>query len=466
MTGRKKDAGKAGILRGHIKGQVHPALDRINKSFDVDRRLWREDIAGSKAHARMLGAQGILAAGAVKKILKGLDQVAAELDSGTFVALPDDEDVHMAVERRLTELIGPDGKRLHVGRSRNDQVATDLRLYLVGLGRRVADALRGLEALLAARAAAHASDLVPYYTHLQRAQPVTLGHVLLAWVEMLDPDRLALDAVRPESPLGAGAGAGTTFPLDRAATAAELGLSKPARNSIEAVSSRRDAVLVLAHLASAATTLSRLGADLVLWTSREFGFARLDDSVSTGSSIMPQKRNPDGAELLRAKAAVVSGALARLLEIQRALPLGYAKDLQEDKPAVFEAEDAVLQMIEVAEAMLSNVTFDVDRMRAAVVDPSGYMLATEMADFLVVRGVPFREAYQAVGQLVREAERRGVGLEALTDADYAAAHPALDATVRRVLDPDRAVARRRIVGGPAPSNVRREARAWSKRLGA
>ena len=307
---------------------------------------------------------------------------------------------------------------------------------------------------------------MPYYTHLQRAQPVTLGHVLLAWVEMLDPDRLALDAVRPESPLGAGAGAGTTFPLDRAATAAELGLSKPARNSIEAVSSRRDAVLVLAHLASAATTLSRLGADLVLWTSREFGFARLDDSVSTGSSIMPQKRNPDGAELLRAKAAVVSGALARLLEIQRALPLGYAKDLQEDKPAVFEAEDAVLQMIEVAEAMLSNVTFDVDRMRAAVVDPSGYMLATEMADFLVVRGVPFREAYQAVGQLVREAERRGVGLEALTDADYAAAHPALDATVRRVLDPDRAVARRRIVGGPAPSNVRREARAWSRRLGA
>ena len=454
----------AGLLRGHLPGALHPALDRINRSLDVDRRLWREDIEGSVAHARMLGAQGILTAAAVRRIVRGLGQVAAEFEAGTFVERPQDEDIHMAVERRLTELIGEDGKRLHVGRSRNDQVATDLKCYLMGLARRVGEALAALERRLVELAAVHADDLVPYYTHLQRAQPVTLGHVLLAWVEMLDPDRVALAALRFTSPLGAGAGAGTTFDLDRAATAAALGFAGPARNSIEAVSSRRDAVIVLAHLASVATTLSRLGADLVLWTSREFGFARLDDAVSTGSSIMPQKRNPDGAELLRSKAARVSGALARLLEIQRAVPLGYAKDLQEDKPAVFEAEDAALQMLEVARAMLEHVTFDVDRMRVAVTDPAGFMLATEVADWLVVRGVPFREAYQAVGGLVREAERRQVALEALPDEVLRAAHPRLSSEVREVLDADAAVRRRTVLGGPAPASVRREAARWRRRL--
>jgi argininosuccinate lyase len=461
---KPKSPPAAGLLRGHIAGDVHPALDRINRSLDVDRRLWREDIDGSLAHVRMLGAQGILQPAAVQRIVRGLEEVAAEFAAGTFVAEATDEDIHMAVERRLTERIGPDGKRLHVGRSRNDQVATDLKLYLMGLGARVAAALAGLESVLVERALVHADDLVPYYTHLQRAQPVTLGHVLLAWVEMLDPDREALTSLRFTCPLGAGAGAGTTFDLDRAATAKALGFAGPARNSLEAVSSRRDAVHVLAHLATVATTLSRLGADLVLWTSREFGFARLADSVSTGSSIMPQKRNPDGAELLRSKAACVTGALSRLLEIQRALPLGYAKDLQEDKPAVFEAEDAVLQMIEVARAMLENCAFDTQRMRAAVTDPAGYMLATEVADWLVVRGVPFRDAYQAVGRLVREAEARGVGLEALPDEVLAAAHEDLGPQVREVLDPDVAVRRRRSVGGPAPASVRREAARWRKRL--
>ncbi len=461
---RKKPTAASGILRGHLASEVHPALARINVSFPVDRRLWREDIAGSVAHARMLGAKGILEKGSVARIVQGLERIAAEFEAGTFAEDPSDEDIHMAVERRLTELIGPDGKRLHVGRSRNDQVATDLRLYLIALGRRVAADLLRLETVLAALATRHAADLVPYYTHLQRAQPVTLGHVLLAWVEMLDPDRVAVAATRLRSPLGAGAGAGTSFPLDRAATARALGFEGAARNSIEAVSSRRDAVLVLAHLASIATTLSRFGADVVLWASREFGFLRLDDAVSTGSSIMPQKRNPDGAELLRAKATVVNGALARLLELQRALPLGYAKDLQEDKRCVFDAEDATREMIAVATAILEHASFDTARMREAVVDPSGHMLATEMADFLVAKSVPFRDAYAAVGGLVRKAEARGVGLADLADADFAAAHPALTPDVRRVLDPDRAVARRRLVGGPAPSNVRREAAAWTRRL--
>ena len=454
------------LLRGRFQGGVSDALHRINRSFDVDCRLFEDDIDGSVAHATMLGNQGILEAEVVTRIVDGLEVIRREFREGRFEASASDEDIHMAVERRLTEMIGPDGARLHVGRSRNDQVATDLRRYLMRVSPAIVARVRALQGVWVRRAGEHAKDPLPFYTHLQRAQPVTLGHVLLAYVEMIDPDANALEDLNFASPLGAGAGAGTTFPLDREATARALGFSGPARNSLEAVSSRRDAAYTVSLYANLATVLSRWGADLVLWTSREFGFARLGDSVSTGSSIMPQKRNPDGAELLRAKAVVVHAAHARLLAIERGLPLGYFKDLQEDKPAVFEAEDALFDMLDVAYAMAEDVTFDLARMRAAAEDPSSFLLATELADWLVVRGVPFRNAHEAVGQLVRHAEAEGVGLGALDVATLRAAHPLFDESVARVLTVDAALARRTIVGGPAPRCVLHEVEMWQTRLSA
>lgn len=449
-----------GLLRGRFTGGVHPALDRINRSFDVDRRMWREDIEGSRAHARMLGAIGVLSDESVARILEGLDRVAEEFERGTFVDRPEDEDIHMAVERRLTELVGEDGRRLHTARSRNDQVATDLRLYLRGCARRLDAGVRVVQDRLVALVERDGRLVLPFYTHLQRAQPVALGHVLLAYVEMLERDRVDLVTDGDECPLGAGAGTGTTYPIDRVMTSSALGFARPSRNSLEAVSSRRDATRLVAVQAALATTLSRLGADLVLWCSREFGFARLGDAVSTGSSIMPQKRNPDGAELLRAKAIAVTGALSRLFEMQRALPIGYSKDLQEDKSAVFEAEDALAQMLEVAAAMLGDVAFDGERMRAAVEDPSGYMLATEAADWLVRRGVSFREAHEAVGALVSEAEARSVALEALPLEAFTSAHTAFDATVFESLSIDAAVDGRTAVGGTGRANVASEAARW------
>jgi argininosuccinate lyase len=457
-------ATSGGDARGRFAAGMHPALDAINRSFDVDCRLWAEDIVGSIAHARMLGDTGILPAAAVRRIVAGLRKVAKEFDKGVFVALPSDEDIHMAVERRLTELIGEDGKRLHTARSRNDQVATDLRLHLMESSGALQSGVRAVQAALVELAARDGDAIMPFYTHLQRAQPVLLGHMLMAYVEMLEQDRLGLVYEAKECPLGAGAGTGTTFAIDRKATAKGLGFAGPSRNSIEAVSSRRDATMFVAGAAACAVTLSRLGADIVLWTSREFGFARLGDAVSTGSSIMPQKRNPDGAELLRAKAARVSGALNLLLELQRGLSLGYHKDLQEDKPALFTAEDTLAEMLAVAVAMLGDIEFDTDAMRAAVDDPSGYMLATELADWLVLRGVSFREAHSAVGKLVSLAEKRTVGLEALSLDELRAAHVSFDSSVAKVLTPEGAVAARRAVGGTSPANVAREVRRWQKLL--
>jgi argininosuccinate lyase len=457
--------GGEGLLRGRFAKGVHPALDRINRSLATDRRLWAEDIVGSGAHARMLGERGILPARSVARILAGLKRVAREFDRGTFAVKPEDEDIHMAVERRLTELIGEDGRRLHTARSRNDQVATDLLRHLMQASGELAEGVRRVQGALVELARRDGRAILPFYTHLQRAQPVLLGHVLLAYVEMLEQDREGLRYDARECPLGAGAGAGTTHDIDRESTARMLGFARASRNSLVSVSSRRDATLFAAAMAHAALTLSRLGAELVLWTSREFGFARLGDAVSTGSSIMPQKRNPDGAELLRAKAARVSGALARLLELPRGLTLGYHKDLQEDKPALFEAEDTLREMLDVAEAMLQDVRFDTARMRAAVAEPSGYLLATEAADWLVRRGVPFRTAHEAVGRLVRLAELRGVALEALPLADFRGVHPAFDRDVFRALTPEAAVAARRAAGGTAPANVERELRRWERLLG-
>ena len=452
------------LLRGRFAGGVHPALDVINRSLPDDRRLWREDIEGSRAHVRMLGARGILPPESVETILGGLEAVAAEFAAGTFVERPEDEDIHMAVERRLTELVGPDGKRLHAGRSRNDQVATDLALHLRAASAAARAAIADVQRALLDLVERDGHAVLPYYTHLQRAQPVLLGHVLMAYVEMLGQDAEGLVLPEGDCPLGAGAGTGTSFPIDRHATAAALGFGRPGPNSIVSVSSRREATLFAAGLAACATTLSRLGGELVLWASREFGFVRLGDAVSTGSSIMPQKRNPDGAELLRAKAARVTSAMQRLYELPRGLPLGYHKDLQEDKAALFEAEDELGAMLAVAAAMLRDLSFDHDRMRAAVEDASGYLLATEAADWLVQQGVPFREAHEAVGALVSTAEAAGVALEALPDDALRAAHPLFDERLRAVLDVDAAVAARRAPGGTAPENVRAACAAWREAL--
>jgi argininosuccinate lyase len=456
---------EATALRGRFAEGVHPALDAVNRSLPVDRRLWREDLRASMAHARMLGTCGVLPPKAAARIVRGLRRIAREFEEGRFQERPGDEDVHMAVERRLVELIGADGARLHTARSRNDQVATDLKLHLVGASGAAVAGVREAQRALVALARRDGKAVLPYYTHLQRAQPVLLGHWLLAYVEMLERDREGLVYEPRECPLGSAAGAGTSFPIDRHRTARELGFARPSPNSIEAVSSRQEAARFAAGLAAAATTLSRLGADLVLWSSREFGFVRLGDSVSTGSSIMPQKRNPDGAELLRAQATRVHGAAWRLQEIQRGLPLGYFKDLQEDKAALFEAEDTLAAMLAVAVAMLGDLSFDLVRMRAAAEDPAGFLLATEAADHLARQGVPFREAHAAVGRLVREAEARGVGLSDLPPEALAAVHPLLGPDVRRVLTVDGALAARRALGGPAPANVAREIRAWERRLG-
>ncbi len=451
-------------LRGRFAGGIHPALDVINRSLPDDRRLWAEDIAGSVAHAQMLGKTGILPANAVKTLLAGLEQVRQEFADGSFQEQPTDEDIHMAVERRLTELVGEDGKRLHTGRSRNDQVATDVVLHLARASDSLRAGVREVQRALLDLAQKDGHAVLPYYTHLQRAQPILLGHALLAYIEMLGQDDEGLRVTLKDCPLGAGAGTGTSFPIDRQMTAEALGFQRPAPNSIAAVSSRREATLFAANIATCATTLSRLGGELVLWTSREFGFARLGDAVSTGSSIMPQKRNPDGAELLRAKAARVSSAVHRLLELPRGLPLGYHKDLQEDKAALFEAEDTLAQMCAVAEAMLRDLAINHEAMRAAVDDPSGFLLATEAADWLVGQGVPFREAHEAVGALVSLAERKQVGLSDLSLEELQAIHAAFDERVSLVLQVDGALEARQAIGGTSPDNVRRELERWAQAL--
>ncbi|MHC5011341.1 MAG: argininosuccinate lyase, partial [Planctomycetota bacterium] len=360
---------------------------------------------------------------------------------------------------------GPDGKRLHTARSRNDQVATDLLLYLAGSADRLRGGVRTVQRALLALARRYKDAALPFYTHLQRAQPVLLGHVLLAYVEMLEHDHRELEFRLRDCPLGSGAGAGTTFRIDRKKTAKALGFDRPSRNSLASVSSRQAATAYAGAMAGCAVTLSRLGGDLVLWTSREFGFARLGDAVSTGSSIMPQKRNPDGAELLRAQAVRVLNAHAGLLEIQRGLPLGYFKDLQEDKVHLFGGEDALQSMLAVAQAMLADLAFDPERMQAAVEDPTGYLLATEAADWLVRKGVPFREAHEAVGKLVAEAEAEGAALEALPIEAFTKAHRAFDASVRKALTVDAALRARRAIGGTAPVNVNREIQRWRRLLG-
>ena len=411
-----------------------PLFARINASIDFDRRLWREDIAGSRAHAAGLERAGVIDATELAELQRGLALIAAELERGDFPFEADDEDIHMAVERRLTELIGPLGGKLHTGRSRNDQVATDLALFVRNRSARARELVVALMGRLLELAEAHADWRMPGYTHLQRAQPVYLGHHLLAYFWMLERDGIRFAAAAEATmalPLGSGALAGLNWDLDRDANAERLGFARPSPNSIDAVSNRDFALDYLYAATVCATHLSRLGAEIVIWSSAEFGFCEPDDSFASGSSLMPQKKNPDAAELLRAKSARVVGSLTTLTGVLHALPLAYSKDLQEDKEALFDAVDTIELCLEVAERMLSGLAFDRERMAAAAADEM--VAATDVADLLVRKGMPFREAHGVVGGLVRTATESGRSLSELQRGELAAHSALLDEEYYEVL---------------------------------
>jgi len=462
MTAAKKNS----LWGGRFAGGSAEIMRRINASIDFDKRLYAEDIAGSKAHCAMLVAQNILSPQDGAEISAGLDQIRSEIDSGSFVFSDVHEDVHMNIEARLAELIGPVAGRLHTARSRNDQVATDFRLWLRGAIDRLDVAMRELQKALIERAEVEAGTVMPGYTHLQIAQPVTLGHHLLAYVEMLGRDRGRLADCRRrlnESPLGAAALAGTSFAIDRRATAAALGFDRPAANSLDAVSDRDFAIEFLAAAALAGMHLSRFADEIIIWTSSEFSFIALSDAFTTGSSIMPQKRNPDAAELVRAKTGRLNGSLIALLTVMKGLPLAYGKDLQEDKVPVFEAVDAVELCLAATAGMVRDMRPDRERLRAAA--EAGFATATDLADWLVrVAGLPFRRAHHATGMIVQRAENRGCTLAALPLAELQAVEPAITSAVYEVLDADHSVASRTSFGGTAPECVRAAAREARKRF--
>jgi argininosuccinate lyase len=453
---------------GRFAAQPASAMQAINASIDVDKRLWREDIEGSKAHAAMLAAQDIITAEDNAAIQAGLDQIAAEIVQGTFQFSQELEDIHLNIEARLTERIGEAGKRLHTARSRNDQVATDFKLWTMRASREAADGLRLLQRALVKQADAHADWIMPGFTHLQTAQPITLGHHLLAYVAMLERDRVriiggALEAAW-ECPLGAAALAGTSYRIDRDATAHALGFHAPASNSLDAVGSRDFALAALANLAISITHLSRLAEEIVLWTSPQFGFARLSDAWSTGSSIMPQKRNPDAAELIRAKAARIGAAFAALNALMQKLPLAYAKDLQEDKALTFSAFDDFTLSVTAMIGMIETMRFDRAAMRAAAA--RGYSTATDLADWLVRElRVPFREAHEITGRIVRRAEDMGVSeLGLLPLSEFQAIDPRISEQARALLTVEKSVESRDSYGGTAPQRVREQVERWKEML--
>ena len=441
-------------------------MQEINASIGFDKRLWRQDIRGSLAHAAMLARVGVLNGEDEAAIRDGLATIAAEIEAGRFPFEDALEDIHMNIEARLTERIGDAGRRLHTGRSRNDQVATDFRLWvrdaLDGLDAQAADLMRAL----AGRAAEFAADPMPGFTHLQAAQPVTFGHHLLAYVEMLARDRGRLADCRRrlnECPLGAAALAGTSFPVDREMTSRALGFDRPAANSLDAVSDRDFALEFLGACAICAVHLSRLAEEIVIWSSAPFGFLRLSDAYTTGSSIMPQKRNPDAAELVRAKSGRVAGALVALLTVMKGLPLAYAKDMQEDKEPVFDAADAMALSLAAMAGMARDMRPDLARMRALA--GSGFATATDLADWLVRElRLPFRTAHHLTGRLVAKAEAKGTDLAGLTLSEMQEAEPGITEAVFDVLTVDASVASRTSYGGTAPANVAEQARRWLERL--
>jgi argininosuccinate lyase len=454
---------------GRFSQTPDPLAHQFNASLSFDQRLWSQDIRGSIAWAMALARAGVITPVESVQMASGLEQIYDEFTSGAFTFGPSDEDIHTAVERRLTELIGPVAGKLHTGRSRNDQVATDFRLWVMEAEDRVIAHLRKLQRALVAQAEAHAETLMPGYTHLQRAQPITFGHWVMGffWALERDRDRWVESRARASvCPLGSGALAGTAYPIDRAALAADLGFAHASDNSLDAVSDRDFAVEFLFDAALTASHLSRLAEGLILFSTSEFGFVTLADAYSTGSSLMPQKKNPDVLELTRGKAGTLLGYLTGLMTTLKGLPSAYDKDLQEDKPPVFAAFDALDVMLPVLAGTIATLTVNADRMSAAL-DTS--MLATELADYLVKKGVPFREAHHIVGQVVQRAEGRkqkagGGGLDMLSLEELKEISPVFEVDVAEVWDFRAAVNRRTAIGGTGAESVRAQIRRVRERL--
>jgi len=451
---------------GRFGADPDPIMAEINASIDFDRHLYRQDIAASKAHAAMLAKTGIITAQDAKRIAHGLDTILSEIEAGKFTFKRALEDIHMNVESRLAELIGPAAGRLHTARSRNDQVATDFRLW-------VRDWLDGIDAALAAyqralaeKALEHAATVMPGFTHLQTAQPVTFGHHLLAYVEMAARDRGRFADARGrlnESPLGAAALAGTSFPINRAMTAKALGFARPMANSLDAVADRDFVLETLSACAITAVHLSRFAEEIVIWSSPLVGLVRLSDKFTTGSSIMPQKRNPDAAELVRARTGRVVGALTALVMVMKGLPLAYQKDMQEDKEGTIDALGTLAVSIGAMTGMVRDLEPDLARMRQAAGE--GYATATDLADWLVrTLKLPFREAHHVTGRIVAAAAKAGVTLDKLPLAAMQAIEPRITGAVFRVLSVEKSVKSREVYGGTAPKNVRAQAKRWLKRL--
>ncbi len=451
---------------GRFSSGPDAIMEEINASIGFDHRLYRQDIAGSIAHARMLAASGILTESDRDAIVKGLGDVLAEIESQKFTFSRSLEDIHMNVESRLKEMIGDAAGRLHTARSRNDQVATDFRLYVRDAIDTIAAQIKVLQIALVDRAEQEAETIMPGMTHLQNAQPVTFGHHLLAYVEMLgrDAGRFA-DARRRlnENPLGSAALAGTPYPIDRFATSEALGFDRPTANSLDAVSDRDFILETLSAATLCAMHLSRFSEELVIWSSAQFQFVKLSDKFTTGSSIMPQKRNPDAAELVRAKIGRILGALTSLLVVMKGLPLAYSKDMQEDKEVAFDALDSLSLSLAAMTGMVGDLTTNRDKMRASAA--AGFSTATDLADWLVREAnIPFRDAHHITGQVVALAEQKGCGLEGLTIEDFKFIDQRIDSRIHKVLSVEASVASRKSYGGTAPENVLAQAARWKEAL--
>ncbi len=442
-------------------------MEEINASIGFDQRLFAQDIRGSKAHCTMLAEKGIISKADAGQIIEGLDKVLAEIEAGEFAFSRELEDIHMNVESRLTELVGAAAGRLHTARSRNDQVATDFKLYVRDTLDHLDEQLKDFQLALLEKAEAHADAIMPGFTHLQTAQPVTFGHHCLAYVEMAARDRGRMQDARKRlnlNPLGSAALAGTSFPIDREMTAKALGFDGPTRNSLDAVSDRDFVLEALSASSIAAMHLSRLAEEIVIWSTPGFDFIRLPDSFTTGSSIMPQKRNPDAAELIRAKSGRVIGALTSLLIVMKGLPLAYSKDMQEDKEAAFDALDALSLSLAAMTGMIRTLTINEPAMKAAAA--RGFSTATDLADWLVRElNLPFRQAHHVTGSLVAKAEAKGCDLDGLTLEEMQAVEQGITKDVYSVLGVENSVASRTSFGGTAPDNVRQMAAFWRKELG-
>ncbi|MBN8994209.1 MAG: argininosuccinate lyase [Rhizobiales bacterium] len=441
-------------------------MEEINASIGFDRKLFRQDIEASKAHATMLAATGIIGREDAEKIVEGLDTILREIEAGKFKFQRSLEDIHTHVEARLKQLIGAAAGRLHTARSRNDQVATDFRLWVRDAIDQIDAGLRDLQQALAEKALANAGTIMPGFTHLQTAQPVTFGHHLLAYVEMIARDRGRFADARKrlnENPLGSAALAGTSFPIDRAMTSKALGFARPTANSLDAVSDRDFALETLAAASICSVHLSRFAEEVVVWCSAGFNFIRLSDRFTTGSSIMPQKRNPDAAELSRAKTGRIIGSLTGLLIVMKGLPLAYSKDMQEDKEQVFDAIESLVLAIAATAGMVRDMAANAEAMKRAA--GASYATATDLADWLVrTLGMPFRRAHEVTGEVVALAEKKGVALEEVSLAEMRKIEPAITAEVFGVLGVEASVKSRTSLGGTAPANVRREAKRWLARL--